>query len=302
MSKLIIMRGPSASGKSTYAKQMVAEDFEGTIRVNRDKLREMAHDGEFVKGITEDKILMARDALIRRYLKAGLTVIADDTNLARRNVVDLIKIANKFGAPWELKDFTNVPMDECIQRDLIRHDSVGRAVIEDQFKRYITGKPALDLSSVTVAPVEYVPYVPNREKPTAYIVDIDGTVAKMNGRSPYDYSQVSTDRPNYPVIDLIVDLHACGHEILFTSGRKSECRDDTEAWLKIFIPIPGQDWKLFMRADGDDRADYIVKMELFDRHIRNEFDVQGVFDDRDQVVEMWRKLGLLCMQVDFGDF
>jgi hypothetical protein len=57
-----------------------------------------------------------------------------------------------------------------------------------------------------------------------------------------------------------------------------------------------------MRAAGDSRRDSIVKREIFDDRIRQVWHVKGVLDDRDQVVRMWRDLGLTCVQVAPGDF
>ena len=57
-----------------------------------------------------------------------------------------------------------------------------------------------------------------------------------------------------------------------------------------------------MRPEGDFRKDAVVKLELFDEHVREHFDVKGVVDDRDAVVAMWRSLGLMCMQVAPGNF
>lgn len=84
------------------------------------------------------------------------------------------------------------------------------------------------------------------------------------------------------------------------SGRDGISRELTEKWLEgKDIPYRA----LFMRAEGDQRKDSIVKKELFDEHVRNNYYVRGVFDDRDQVVSMWRKeLGLTCFQVNYGDF
>ncbi len=121
---------------------------------------------------------------------------------------------------------------------------------------------------------------------------------KCTCRSPYDYTKVSEDRPNYRVIDVIQEL-AEHYPIIFTSGRPESCREDTEKWLNTFVRVP---YRLYMRATGDNRPDWIVKYELYDNHIRTRFDVQAVFDDRDQVVEMWREIGLTCMQVAPGDF
>ena len=57
-----------------------------------------------------------------------------------------------------------------------------------------------------------------------------------------------------------------------------------------------------MRAAKDTRGDDVVKAELFDAHIRRRFHVRVVLDDRDRVVALWRRLGLPCWQVDYGDF
>ena len=60
--------------------------------------------------------------------------------------------------------------------------------------------------------------------------------------------------------------------------------------------------ELWMRAAGDQRGDDVVKAELFDAHVRHRFLVRVVLDDRDRVVAVWRRLGLTCWQVDYGDF
>jgi hypothetical protein len=57
-----------------------------------------------------------------------------------------------------------------------------------------------------------------------------------------------------------------------------------------------------MRPAGDMRKDAIVKRELFDRHVRDRYDVTCILDDRSQVVDMWRSLGLTCLQVAPGEF
>lgn len=60
--------------------------------------------------------------------------------------------------------------------------------------------------------------------------------------------------------------------------------------------------RLLLRHTGDQRADNIVKAEIYDAHIEPHFTVIGVVDDRRNVVEMWRSRGLTCFQVAEGDF
>jgi hypothetical protein len=57
-----------------------------------------------------------------------------------------------------------------------------------------------------------------------------------------------------------------------------------------------------MRKQGDFRRDSIVKKEIYDNDIKGKFDVEFVLDDRQQVVDMWREIGLKCLQVAPGNF
>jgi hypothetical protein len=94
-----------------------------------------------------------------------------------------------------------------------------------------------------------------------------------------------------------------GTEIIFMSGRDGVCLQETAEWIKIHFAWQDADFKLIMRLAKDQRKDNIVKKELFDQHILDKYYVCAVLDDRQQVVDMWRKeLGLTCLQVDYGDF
>lgn len=142
-----------------------------------------------------------------------------------------------------------------------------------------------------------------KDLPKAIIVDIDGTLAKMNGRGPFEWMRVGEDEVNEP-IKIVVDAMNFGFygdlKIIIFSGRDSICREQTVDWLlRKNIPYDF----LFMRPQGNNEKDSIIKRRLFDEHINGKYDVLFVLDDRNQVVDMWRKdLGLTCLQVDYGDF
>jgi hypothetical protein len=57
-----------------------------------------------------------------------------------------------------------------------------------------------------------------------------------------------------------------------------------------------------MRSAGDMRKDSIVKEEIYRQEILGRYNVWFVLDDRNQVVDMWRLLGLRCLQVAPGNF
>lgn len=139
---------------------------------------------------------------------------------------------------------------------------------------------------------------------TTWICDIDGTLAVMGDRSPFDWQRVGEDTPNKPVVHLVESLLLAGDRVVFMSGRMEQCRRQTEIWLcanisGVFIP-DGQ--QLFMRPDEDYRPDAVVKRELYEKYVKPDYDIVGVIDDRNSVVRMWRDLGLTCLQVAEGNF
>jgi hypothetical protein len=132
-----------------------------------------------------------------------------------------------------------------------------------------------------------------------WLVDIDGTLALRGARGPFDWHRVGEDAPNEPVLDVVRALARNGHQIIFISGRKEQCRRETVAWLRLH----GLDaTRLYLRADSDNRPDQVLKREIYDKHILGRHDVAGVIDDRDRVVRVWRSLGLTCLQVAEGKF
>lgn len=136
--------------------------------------------------------------------------------------------------------------------------------------------------------------------PTTALFDVDGTLAIRGEREQFDWSAVDVDLPNPPVLEVARALHQSGWSVVYLTGRSDECRALTEAWLDHHVGVPGP---LFMRRSRDFRRDTVVKRELYERHIAGRYDVRIVFEDRDQVVDMWRSdLGLVCFQVAPGAF
>lgn len=304
MTNLLITRGLPGCGKTTYARQWVSADRAHRARVNRDDIRAMLDDGEFVKGITEPRILAARDAAIMSLLGKGVDVISDDTNLPQRTARDLARLAAHAGAELTVIDLTDVPLETCLARNAARTDKmpVPEAAIRDMHARYLAGRPSPLPLPEEPAETGSAPalYEPKPDTPAAVLVDIDGTVALKGARSPFDETRVHEDRPNIAVIEAIRTEQFAGRRVIFMSGRTDACRQATEAWLQEHVGVP---WEaLHMRPAGDGRKDSAVKRELFDRHVRDRYDIRRVYDDRDQVVTMWRSLGLHCFQVAPGDF
>ena len=285
-----MLKGLPASGKSTYARGLVSgviSDANGQYnwkRVNKDDMRAMFDDGKWSKE-NERHILKWRDHSICYFLREGYSVICDDTNLDPKHEPVLKALASMCEADFEVK-FFDVPLLECIERDLKRGDkSVGSKVIMGMYERYLKKEK------------ETVPFLGNL--PFCYIFDIDGTLAIKGDRSPYDFAQVGLDTPNQAVVALFKILRKQdGVKIFIFSGREDSCEDITRKWLEDNdIQYDG----LFMRKTGDKRKDSIIKTELYVEHIKDKFNVLGVFDDRLQVCRVWYGLGLPLFRVGDPD-
>lgn len=277
MSKLIMLKGLPASGKSTYAFELVKNGYK---RVNKDDLRAMIDGGKWSRD-NEQIIKNSERMLVIHYLTKGLNVVVDDTNFSYEAYWK--DIANNTGSEFEIK-FFDTPVTECVERDSKRGDkSVGAKVIFGMYDKYLKPKEP-----------EY-----SDDKQNCYIFDIDGTLAKMNGRSPYDYTKVNTDIVNHNVAMIARTLKHSGLPIIIVSGREDSCRVDTVEWL-INNSIPFD--MLYMRKTGDSRNDKIIKKEIYDDYLKNKYNIIAVFDDRNRVVDMWRSLGITTLQVDYGNF
>ena len=135
-------------------------------------------------------------------------------------------------------------------------------------------------------------------KPRAWIVDIDGTLALLGDRSPFNMAQVHRDKPNEPVVEVVRALSK-EFKIVLVSGRDERARKATEAWMKHWgVPFDA----LYMRPDKDFRPDEVVKAQILERDLLPAYDITGVIDDRQKVVDMWRARGLTCLQLAPGDF
>lgn len=286
-----MLRGLPASGKSTYAKELVEHNHYS--RVNRDTLRQLLHFGKWSPK-NEDEIVQAEKALIAFFINEGRNVVIDDTNLGK-NHEDMWKAwAKKCGEVlgseiiFEVKNF-DTDFYVCIGRDSFRDKGVGKDVIM---------KMAMQYERMP----EDIKYV---------LCDLDGTLADNKWRTKFLY-----DNPNgkkdwgrfhagIPEDPIRVGVHDSVKEVLeadrnalliLVSARSEYCRGMTEDWLAA----RGVKYTLLlMRGDKDHRDDTLVKREILYKYFPDKKKIIKVFDDRPSVIEMWRQEGLDV--VDVGD-
>lgn len=141
------------------------------------------------------------------------------------------------------------------------------------------------------------------EKKNIIVIDIDGTMADINHR----LHLIKCDKPNYDEFfnecqnDLVNEwcrsisntFLAAGFTVFLVSARPKRVEPRTRNWLNQNGVLYTE---LFcLREDTDSTQDHLLKSEWLvpwkDR-------VLFVVDDRQRVVDMWRKEGLTCLQCE----
>ena len=201
MRKVTILKGLPASNKSGWAKEEVLKHPGRTRRINKDDLRAMLDSGKHSKG-NEAYVLQLRDHILLTSLDLGKNVIIDDTNFHPKHeerIRELVSDYNEgiYGNPQSVNvqvevKFFDVPPEECIERDLKRPNSVGAKVIWNMYNEYL--KPETE---------KIEPLKQDSSLPYIVICDLDGTLALMNGRKPYDYDKCDTDLVNETIRNIL---------------------------------------------------------------------------------------------------
>ncbi|GAB4047776.1 phosphatase domain-containing protein [Spirosoma litoris] len=313
MKQVLILTGLSGSGKTTFARQFCAEN-PNWLRVNRDDLRRSLLSVSLQEYWTtwtdreKDRLESLVSEIQKTAILDGLTrgwhIVVDNTTLKLKYINEYRNLlASHFDEVKIQYKLIETPTDECIRRDQNRPDSVGEAVIRIQAEKLTVLKKIFKFRSETLTRTPVFQRLQDETLPHCVLVDIDGTVAKRGDRSPFDWRRVGIDTPKWPIINLVKSLQASGYTIIFLSGRDAVCRPETTGWLNHYFGWKAEDYQLFMRPQQDNRKDVDIKYELFEQHILGHYYVELVVDDRQQVVDMWRRqLGLTCVQVNYGDF
>lgn len=310
---LTIMRGLPGSGKSTHAKA-VAHTF-GAVVLSRDSMRDMlypsSHDG-VLAGSEEMLISETLRAMAVRLLGAGAEVVIDATNLRDKYVREWMALAHGRGHDFHVVDFRQCPLAVALERNAERSRPVPEDVIRDMHQRLVKGRDfhadnrriatevmeAKGTVGIVPAP-EYDPTLPD-----AYVFDLDGTLAlKHESRDIYDASKAHLDYVNEGVAEVLDRLRGGADvNIIYCTARHEQDRDATQGWLEDHFDFDVAEGDVLLMRQEKGVKDSKIKLDLYDRHIRGQYNVLGVFDDRDQVVALWRELGLTCFQVADGAF
>jgi len=283
MSKLIMMRGLPASGKTTASKELVAQG--SWVRLNRDLLRTMLHFDKWT-GFNEGLTVDAEKTLAKMYLEKGISVIIDDTNMSDKHKAMWLEIAKETNSEMATLE-KNPPFDELIIRE-VKRDKVGVHVIYRMGFQF--GK------------------VPQPAKPFV-LCDIDGTIADCSHRQMYVqgegkkdwktfFSMMDEDTPRLDVIKTVMEYKSKGHEIILLTARPEDYREMTEEWVAKHTDI--DPLTIIMRNSGDKRPDNEVKQQMFEMYFKDKYPIETMIDDRPVVIRMWQEIGVPVIDVGKG--
>jgi predicted kinase len=318
MSKLVILIGPPGSGKSTLAKAYEAKGF---VRISQDD------QGKGHKKLFEESLSQGKDIVVDRM----------NFDKQQRDRYRLPALAANYHIMfYEVV----VPRELCYQRCMERNNhptingskawegagtgSKSLETMEFYKQKQMEEKSKQAESALGTYFSKYeelhgdeLNYEFVREKlnatinkPTSIMVDLDGTLCNLNHRLHFVRGEGKKDWKSFfesmtedsiyeDVADILMNEYHCGTEIVLCSGRPEDYRGHTEDWLvKHRIPYD----RLVMRPVNNYKSDDITKAMLYRYEIEPRHKVKYVLDDRNQVVNKWREIGLSCFQVRPGDF
>lgn len=294
--KVFILIGLPGSGKSTWAKEFIRKN-ENFVRISRDGFRFMLKEMPVCEPKIEDLItdLVATTAI--KALNKKQNIILDNTHLKAKYINPIVKLVEEY-ADVEFMLF-DVSVEKCIERDKLRERIVGEDVIKKLNKDFKNLKETFLFQNQSKKEIRTF-IKPNfkSELPPTVIFDIDGTLALMGRRGPFDWQKVDVDEFNDIVGEQVKFHKSLGRTIIILSGRDSSCKNLTEEWLKFHKVEYNH---IFMRGTNDYRKDSIIKKELYENNIKDKFNVLCIYDDRLQVVKMWYELGIFVYNVNQGN-
>lgn len=142
MPKIILCRGIQGSGKTTWAKKWAEEDPEHRVRWNNDDFRKML--GKY--WVPKREVIVSSTELhfIDTAMYRGYDIVIDNMNLNPKYYEFIKKIIEDFNCMvteseqyiLEFKDFFDVSLEECIERDSKRPNPIGEEVIKVTYEKY----------------------------------------------------------------------------------------------------------------------------------------------------------------------
>src|SRR5262245_46736711 len=127
---LVVLCGPAACGKSTWASQ----HFLPTQVVSSDACRALIFDDPANQEVTQDAFELMH-FIIEKRLKLGRLTVTDATNLKREHRRGWLQLAQRFHFITAAILF-NVPIETCLERNAARTRKVPQEALREQYSLF----------------------------------------------------------------------------------------------------------------------------------------------------------------------
>ena len=295
MSKLIILQGPPCSGKSTWAAEYKRQEDPDVVIVNRDDIRFELGNGKYTMK-REDEVTEIEYNRVIEGLKEGKTVILDATNLNPTYLKKWLELPVEY--TYKIKEFY-VPYAEAMKRSKARKEAGGlyinRNTMTNFYKKYYNSEFREELTDKRVI------REPEMHLPSVVICDLDATLALHQGREPFEWDLLKTDKID-PRLRLLLNHFMGLYKVVFITGRPESARLATTEWLQDPENKLHDNWVLYMRKNNDFSHGDDYKEKVYREKIEGKYNVLCVFEDSNKCVSRWRELGLLTCQVENSDY
>lgn len=324
----IVTIGAPGSGKSTYAKEMVAKD-NTYVYLERDVLREKTCNDlnllpeSYSRNINSfhtvyyklstdvrNNIEKLVTAQINDSIKYNDNIILSNTNLTSksRSAQHANLLNNGFNIEYKV---FNPTIHDLLYQNSIRKNVVREEVVFDMYLKLQHQKEHLktfeNIEFITDHDTDKQSFSNNTEK-QCIICDLDGTIAHISKhsdtpRTHFQMHRVHEDEFDDIVFSMVLGLK-CRYDcdLIFLTGRTADCFSKTIEWLDENLAEFGMsfsegDYQLYSRNNHDYGKDFKVKRELYNTFIKDKYEVLAVFDDRPVCVNLWNDLGLKTIAV-----
>jgi hypothetical protein len=307
--ELHILIGLPSNKKTTIAKNLciIQKKF---IRINDIEICNMYSIPINRKEIeTNELILNAQINLIENAFKNNYNVVLDSIIFEPNIYNKLIHtIKNKYNIDI-LFTCIQTSIEEAIT--LEENKQIPKKDLIDLYKEFIeykTDKEIIEyLQNEKLEPltIKYLPVKHKRKTnldfKNAIIVDLDGTIVDINESKRDNYDNTLNDKPRMEIIKIIKGYtdYYDDINIIVITARPSSCLEQTISWLDKNFSFYNL---LYMRNKNDNRCDVTIKEEIYLEHIKDNYNILAVFEDRKKVVDMWRKNNLNTLQVAEGNY